>query len=135
MAKHRRWGQLDLVHKLYQSQVTKPRALTKIALILKGLPPSHHLIGKSHSITFSKGSFATHQSFSRSLFVRAHKFLFGEIMLSSFFKRVTSDQRTETEKDRAPSRKTEKLQQTIQTGQQKYSRSTSADSQQKNSTK
>ena len=24
---------------------------TKIALILKGLPPSHHLIGKSHSIT------------------------------------------------------------------------------------
>ena len=23
----------------------------KIALILKGLPPSHHLIGKSHSIT------------------------------------------------------------------------------------
>ena len=46
-----------------------------------------------------------------------------------------TDQRTETEKDRTPSRKTEKLQQTIQTGQQKYSRSTSADSQQKNSTK
>ena len=27
------------------------KSTEKIALILKGLPPSHHLIGKSHSIT------------------------------------------------------------------------------------
>ena len=110
----------------------------KIALILKGLPPSHHLIGKSHSITnddvtcegcgcFQWNYWMPHRKFKKkmkweverqivcvstfgwmfqpltnvclpptrddscwSLFVRVHKFLFGEIRLSSFFKRVTS---------------------------------------------
>ena len=41
---------------------------------------------------FTKTNFmiTTHQGSFRSLFVMTHKFLFGEIRLSSFFKRVTS---------------------------------------------